>query len=296
MNKIYLVCTRSAITASALTYIINNSPDCYNLSHNNLWLYEESECFGTAHIINDWWNVSDYLKQNGYDADFRNTEELDADQLIKLCSTWQEMNTGKDICLFTHARNTKQIIEYRNELNLPIVVLTTYMGNDCHNFIEGILRREYNPEMNTYAGLLKSWDHIYNQITTQDAFWTNHSDISLKMSDWLLNSAAVYSRLGLAAQANMQLWCNQFLLFNNMLEEFEDYHVIYDDTDIYKIQLYVYLFNKYRDHLTDYQQQHFAAALPVQHNSEPRYSDIREFSIETLKKAKVPVDIINKIV
>ena len=188
MNTIYLVCTRSAITASALTYIINSSPDCYNLSHNNLWLTEESEWFGTAHIINDWWNVNDHLKNNGYDAEFRNTDRLTEQQLLQLNQTWQEMNTGKDICLFTHARNVSEIIKIKNLHCLPVKVITTKMGQGSYQFLSGILRREFNTEMNDYRDLLSAWDHIYNQLTGQDFFWEADSEVTFQMRDWLLDT------------------------------------------------------------------------------------------------------------
>ena len=61
MNQIYLVCTRSAISASALTYIINQSPQFYNVVHNNLWLDEAGSKFKDATVINDWWNVDGWL-------------------------------------------------------------------------------------------------------------------------------------------------------------------------------------------------------------------------------------------
>jgi len=53
MNQIYLVCTRSAISASALTYIINQSPQFYNVVHKNLFLQEDGDHFDTAKIIED---------------------------------------------------------------------------------------------------------------------------------------------------------------------------------------------------------------------------------------------------
>lgn len=258
---------------------------------------EHSEKFGTAHIINDWWNINDYFKRTGYNADFRNTEELQLEQLLGVVEAWDNINTNKNICLFTHARNVKDIMAWRDDFKLPITVITTCMGDDCHQFLEGVLRREYNPEMNDYEGLAHTWEHIHNQITTQDDFWSKHCDINFKMSDWLINHQDVYKKLDLAPQANMHLWCNQYMLFNNMMEEFEDYHVVYtDQRDSYRIQLYVYMFNKYRKHLSSRQQDAFAQALIAQHHSEPRYPDPKEFAAETLKRAKLPLDLIEDIV
>ena len=83
MKQLYLVCTRSAVTASALTYIINTSPDFYNMAHNNLWLKEHSEWFGDAHIIDDWWNVHDDDIAKAYDPDFRNNIELSEEKTLQ---------------------------------------------------------------------------------------------------------------------------------------------------------------------------------------------------------------------
>lgn len=298
MNKIYLVCTRSAITASALTYIINSSPDFYNLAHNNLWLTEESEWFGTAHIINDWWNVSDRLKNNGYDAEFRNTERLTFSQLSDLVDTWQDINTDKNICLFTHARNVKEIMDWRTEHNMPITVITTYMGTDCTQFIGGVLRREFNPEMNHYDNLISGWDHVYNQLTVQDEFWTRHSDISFKMNDWLKDTQSVYQRLGISKNNNIKLWCDQYLLFNDMSEDFETENGVLFETqrESYKIQLFAYLTNKYSADLDPNSLTKYAKELPLVYTGSKRIFDLDDFAAAAMTSAGISVDIINKIV
>lgn len=298
MNTIYLVCTRSAITASALTYIINSSPDCYNLSHNNLWLTEESEWFGTAHIINDWWNVNDYLKINGYTVDFRNNDRISEQQLLDLCDTWNSMATGKDICLFTHARNVQEIMKIRDEHQLPIKVITTYMGVGSHQFLTGVLRREFNTEMNDYQDLLSAWDHIYNQLTTQDNFWTKYSDISFKMHDWLINTSKIYQSLGLTENKNISLWCYQYLLFNDMNEEFEtDCGVVFGDPrPVYKLQLFSYLVLKYKDQLTPDQLAAYAHKLPEVLDHRPKIFDFDEFAEEAMKRSGIPVDTVISVV
>lgn len=298
MNTIYLVCTRSAITASALTYIINSSPDCYNLSHNNLWLTEESEWFGTAHIINDWWNVNDHLKNNGYDAEFRNTDRLTEQQLLQLNQTWQEMNTGKDICLFTHARNVSEIIKIKNLHCLPVKVITTKMGQGSYQFLSGILRREFNTEMNDYRDLLSAWDHIYNQLTVQDFFWEADSEVTFQMRDWLLDTDKVYQELSLTSNHNIHLWCQQFLLFNDMDEKFEtDCGVIFGDKrPVYRLQLFSYFVLKYKEKLSQDQLSAFANKLPEIMDCRPKIFDFDEFAEEAMNRAGIPVDTINKIV
>lgn len=297
MNKIYLVCTRSAITASALTYIINSSPDFYNLSHNNLWLTEDSEWFGTAHIINDWWNVSDRLKAGGYDADFRNSERLSYSQLTRLVDAWQDINTGKNICLFTHARNVKEIMDWRDEHQLPVTVITTRMGANCTQFIGGVLRREFNPEMNQYENLISGWDHIYNQLTVQDAFWSQHNDISFEMHDWLKDTRTVYNKLGITENTNIKLWCDQYLLFNDMSEEFETENGVLYETqrEAYKIQLFTYLVLHYSLGLDEKSRNSYARALPQVYLEEKRIFDLPDFAAAAMSRAGIPVDIINKI-
>lgn len=298
MNTIYLVCTRSAITASALTYIINSSPDCYNLSHNNLWLTEESEWFGTAHIINDWWNISDYFKSHGYDAEFRNTNALTEQQIIRIVSTWQKINTGKNICLFTHARNVKEIMQIRDHYNLPIIIITTTMGEGSYQFLSGVLRREFNEEMNNYQGLLDAWDHIYNQLTVQDDFWKSYADITFKMRDWLVDTDSVYQELNLTSNTNIALWCEQYLRFNDMDEEFETQHgVIFgDQRPVYRLQLFSYLVLMYRDCISRDQLSVYAKKLPEILEHRPKIFDFREFASEAMTRAGIPVDTINKIV
>jgi hypothetical protein len=292
MNTIYLVCTRSAITASALTYIINSSPDCYNLSHNNLWLTEESEWFGTAHIINDWWNISDQFKNSGYDAEFRNADALTRQQLVRLSDAWKNINTGKNICLFTHARNVQEIMQIRDQHHLPIAVITTIMGPGSYQFLSGVLRREFNEGMNDYQGVLAAWDHIYNQLTVQDDFWSAASDVTFKMRDWLIDTQKIYQSLNLASNSNIAMWCEQYLRFNNMDEEFETQHdVIFGDhRPVYKLQLFSYLVLRYRDLLSSGQLSAYAKKLPEILEHRPKIFDFTEFADAAMERAGIPVD------
>ena len=298
MNTIYLVCTRSAITASALTYIINSSPDCYNLSHNNLWLTEESEWFGTAHIVNDWWNISDRFKNTGYDAEFRNTDALTEDQLVRLNNAWQDMNTGKDICLFTHARNVDEIQKFRDQHKLPIKIITTIMGEGCYQFIGGVFRREYNEEMNEYENILASWEHTYNQITVQDNFWKSQGDVCFKMRDWLVDTQFIYQTLNITPNHNIKLWCDQYLLFNDMSEEFEtECGVIFSiEKAVYMVQLFVYFVQTYGGNLNEAELKAFANALPDTHQRRPRLFDFDDFANAAAELAGISVDKITKTV
>ena len=133
MSKITLVCTRSAISASALVYMINQSPDYYNTSHNNLWLNEISDKFGVAHTLNDWWNVP--LSFTAYDKSIRNADVLDLKQLEHLSDNIKDINISKNIALFTHATNPAEIEKIASDHSLPINVVTTNMGHNSHYFV-----------------------------------------------------------------------------------------------------------------------------------------------------------------
>ncbi len=213
MKEIYLVCTRSAITASALTYVINSSPDFYNMSHNNLWLEEHSEWFGKAHIINDWWNLHDSF--NVYNYDIRNNIVLSEQNLIALAEAWRTFPTTKNICLFTHARNTGDIMMYAKRNNLPVKVITTIMGKDSHHFVNAFLRREYNDEMNDLESNHRVWEYMYNQLITQDSIWQQHYDYCFQMSDWLHKPQSVYTKLNVEACPDIGQWVEQYLRWND---------------------------------------------------------------------------------
>lgn len=218
MNKIFLVCTRSAISGSALTYVINSSPDFYNLSHNNLWMEEVSDKFGTAHIINDWWNISDdFKRETGYDEVIRNTEALDDDEIIRLGLGFKELDLGKNICIFTHARNLEEIQNCINEQNLPITTVSTIIGNNSHYFVNSWIRREYNRQMNEYLDVFDSWKYLYTQRIYNDSMWAQHVDHTLTMYDWLKQPHIVYEKLGIAPNKHMKVWTDQYLLRNDSL-------------------------------------------------------------------------------
>lgn len=248
MKKVYLVCTRSAITASALTYIINQSPDFYKQSHNNLWLEEHSEWFGVAHIINDWWNVSDQLRP-AYDPDFRNNVVLSREKLHALVDLWQANPSDKHICLFTHARNTEDIMRMVQEDNLPVVVITTLMGNNCQHFMEAFLRREYNDEMNDYDGFFEAWKYTYYQLTAQDSFWKEHNHHCFSMDEWLHTPKTIHEQLGVAVCEDIDQWTEQYLRQNSS-DNWVNHDYITPDAPIAtKVEFLVSLFNKYTSHL-----------------------------------------------
>ena len=253
MNKIYLVCTRSAISASALTYVINSSPDFYNLCHNNLWLEEHSETFGTAHIINDWWNVSDQFKTaTGYDKVIRNTEALDEDELVQLARGFEELDLGKNICIFTHARNLEEIREIRDKHDLPIVLVSTVIGKDSYYFMSSWLRREYNELMNEYDNIFSSWQYLYTQRIFNDDMWSDHMDHVFKMYDWLKRPDYVYDTLGVAQNKHMKIWTDQYLLRNDSLYLENDLDTIVTSEGIrYKLMLMMYIYDHIEDMCTN---------------------------------------------
>ena len=275
MKKVYLVCTRSAITASALTYIINQSPDFYKQIHNNLWLEEQSKYFGTAHIINDWWNVSDQLK-TVYNKDFRNDDEMEEQTLVDLCTVWNSIETDKHICLFTHARNTADIIKYRDRNSLPIVVITTLMGENSYPYIPAFLKREYNDEMNDFEHWLSAWVYTYNQVIVQDIIWREHCDFAFEMNDWLSNTQYIYGTLGIAPSADINLWVYQYLLSNNSIDDTAYDVVNYKTNEMDRFKQLMYMLTQYGKEFKMDQERamyalmlyHMMGADPVIHQTE----------------------------
>ena len=214
MNQIYLVCTRSAISASALTYIINSSPQFYNVVHKNLWLDEAGSKFKDATVIEDWWNIPKTFT-NFYNHDVRNNENIKLETLQTLCNEWQQLETGKHIALFTHATNTADIMQWRDEHNLPITVVTTIMGTGFYSYIDLFLKREYSDEMNKFVNIFDTWKYIYNQFLANDIKWSAHSDCVLEMDNWLNDPAVVYSKLAIEPNYNMKVWATEYKQANS---------------------------------------------------------------------------------
>jgi len=214
MNQIYLVCTRSAISASALTYIINSSPQFYNVVHKNLWLDEAGSKFKDATVIEDWWNIPKTFT-NFYNHDVRNNENIKLETLQTLCNEWQQLETGKHIALFTHATNTADIMQWRNEHNLPITVVTTIMGPGFYSYMDLFLKREYSDEMNKFVNVFDTWKHIYNQFLANDIKWSAHTDCVLEMDNWLNDPAVVYSKLAIESNYNMKVWADEYKQANS---------------------------------------------------------------------------------
>jgi len=214
MNQIYLVCTRSAISASALTYIINSSPQFYNVVHKNLWLDEAGSKFKDATVIEDWWNIPKTFT-NFYNHDVRNNENIKLETLQTLCNEWQQLETGKHIALFTHATNTADIMQWRNEHNLPITVVTTIMGPGFYSYMDLFLKREYSDEMIKFVNVFDTWKYIYNQFLANDIKWSAHTDCVLEMDNWLNDPAVVYSKLAIESNYNMKVWADEYKQANS---------------------------------------------------------------------------------
>jgi hypothetical protein len=214
---IYLVCTRSAICASALTYIINQSPKCYNLVHNNLYFTEKGKAFNDAVTINDWWNIPDTYS-SVYNIDIRNNERMDPESLKKLLAGWAKLDTGKSIALFTHATNTAELIEYKNTHKLPITIITTIMGANSYLYLDLFLKREYSDEMNPFTTIDDTWKYLYNQYINQDTKWAEHADIVLEMDEWLGDPTNTYNKLKIFHNNNIKPWVQEYLQRNSYNE------------------------------------------------------------------------------
>ncbi len=216
MNKIYLVCTRAAMSGSALAYIINQSPDFYNTLHNNVWEEENNDSFGTAYTINDWWNLNDDIANKlQYDVIFRNTQQLTKTQLINLCKGFNDLSLDKNLCLFSHARNIKEIKNHINNYNLPIVIVSTVFGEKCGTFINSWIKREYSNEMNKFIDLFDSWEYIFTQRISNDEEWKKHSDYAFGMHDWLIDTNKIYDSLNIKPYNDIHQWTKQYLDKNN---------------------------------------------------------------------------------
>jgi len=218
MNQITLVCTRSAINASALTYMINQSPDYYNVSHNNLWLNEVSDKFGTAHTLNDWWNVPNSF--SSYTKEVRNADVLTLKQLEHLSDQTQEINLGKNIALFTHATNHKILSNWVETYKLPINIVTTVMGSYSHLYVTSWLRREYNHIMNDWTNEEEAWYNILHQRTVKDLEWKSKN--TLEMHEWLLDPSVMYTKLRINPCSNINEWLNEYKTKNGIVDSFDN--------------------------------------------------------------------------
>lgn len=226
MNHVTLVCTRSAINASALTYLINQEPDYYNYCHNNLWLNEISDKFGTAHTINDWWNVPDGVK---YNKNIRNATQLTYDDLMPLCDSVQAANLGKNIAFFTHAPNFLEISSIVEHHKLPVNIITTCIGDNSHHFVTSWLRREYNKIMNTWEDQQQAWTHLYKQRIIQDSLW--RSSNTKEMYEWLYDPS--------------NHWLNEYNKANGILFDFNADEYWDKLGTITKLSVFLWLLNKF---------------------------------------------------
>jgi hypothetical protein len=235
MKHIYLVCTRSAISASALTYIINQSPQFYNTTHHNLYI-DENGTFNKAVTINDWWNIS-YEYDKIYNKDVRNNEIMSLDTLRTLCDNW---TIDKDIALFTHATNTNDIMKWRDEFNLPVKVITTVMGKNCFNYLDMYLKREYSSIMNKFTDLFDTWKHVYTQFLSIDTMWSTNADYVLEMHDWLDDPKIVYDKLNIHSNTHIIQWVKEYKMVNSYTELDIDKNNVSN-----KLKTICYIYHKY---------------------------------------------------
>ena len=270
MNQVYLVCTRSAINASALTYMINQSPRFYHNVHNDVWLSETSNQFGIAYTINDWWNIPLDLK--AYDKSVRNADVLQLEKVKALTDNTMDLNLGSDIALFTHATNPKQIEKWAKQHRLPLQVISTNMGHDCHHFVASWLRREYNEKMNEWQDQAQAWDQLSKQRLVQDARW--QSKTTLNMIDWLGKPKKIYNRLRIPYPESIGIWLNDYNQRNSIDFRFNANTYWNNLGTMTKLTVFMWLLNKiiqehpkkalaYSEKLYIIQQQHKSAPWQV---------------------------------
>lgn len=213
MNYVYLVCTRAAISGSALTYIINQSPDFYNHCHNNLWHIEKNSTFNDASTINDWWNIPPQFEQ--YTASIRNANKLTEQQLHDISFGWQELAIDKNICIFTHAENIDEIVNIIDEYNLSIKVVTTQFGQNFYKYIDMFLSREYSEEMNLFEDVFSTVSFISLQYKN-DSIYQNNSCVSFEVDDWLSNPSKIYQDLNVTHAKHVNVWITHYREKNNI--------------------------------------------------------------------------------
>lgn len=224
MKTLYLVCTRAAMSGSALTFMINQSSDFYNVAHEDLWNLETSDRFGEAHIINDWWNIPMQFKPF-YTHDIRNTQHLTLEQLQSISDGFQQCEIPCNIAVFTHAANPKEIEEMSKDM--PVKVVSTQFGYHFSPYVKMWLKREYNQGMNEYENLKQAWYYLVTQIIRFDRNYD--TELSLTMDDYLNDSKTIYKKLRIAP-GRSELWLDNYLKKNSF------FNVIETNSTAHKLQ------------------------------------------------------------
>lgn len=243
MNTIYLVCTRSALSASALVYIINQSPDFYNICHDRIWLCEKSEKFGEAHTLNDYWNIPPGFTH--YNKEIRNAESLSLENLQLLYTQFSNVIKNKNIALFTHAQNINELNKIVKDNNLNYKIITTQFGYDSHHFVNSWAKREYNPQMQPYESKQQALHKLAFEVLKHDQKYV-HEGTMLQMYDWLKNTPQIYHTLGISENKDIYLWVDQYLKLN-MISFLREVNLSVDPMDTMAcMQGYVFLLNNFR--------------------------------------------------
>lgn len=224
MKILYLVCTRAAMSGSALTFMINQSRDFYNVTHEDLWNIEISDHFGEAHIINDWWNIPMQFKPF-YTHDIRNTQQLTLEQIQYISDGFQQCEIPCNIAVFTHATNPKEIEQMCKDM--PVRVVSTQFGYHFSPYVKMWLKREYNQGMNEYENLKQAWHYLVTQIVRFDRNY--NTELSLTMDDYLNDSKNIYKKLGIAP-GHSELWLDNYLKKNSF------FNIVETNSTAHKLQ------------------------------------------------------------
>lgn len=208
MKQLYIVCTHSAISASALTYMINQSPDFYNVTHNNLWLSETGD-FGHAATINDWWNIPDNFAKY-YNKSIRNAKVLSIDVVQDLINNFNESTINKNLAIFTHAENSNELATF-----LPKgTVIQTIMGRNFYPYVQLWLRREYNDIMNKFIDADDAWVKLGTRYI--ENMHDNSDAITIDVNTWLKENP--FSHLGITENKSAYTWRSEYLTKNNFID------------------------------------------------------------------------------
>lgn len=253
MKKLFLVCTRSAISGSALVYIINQSPDCYNAIHDNLWIQEYNTDFGNATTINDYWNIPDHFK-TVYNAGIRNAEHLSPSELINLNNAFQDSPIKRNLAVFTHAINISELQQTIDDHNLDVQVVTTKFGTSGYDFVNSWLRREYSTIMNEWTTIPNAIARLVYEVTGHDGYYDT-ADTSFEMVDWLKTPNVVYDTLGIARAIDIDVWLEHYHRYNGY-DPLNDHELYEGMTSLdQKIQVYLsammHMLHTYKNEVND---------------------------------------------
>jgi hypothetical protein len=131
MATVFLLCSPAGICSSMLCYVLNQSSECVNEETSEVFrpfinlfidrIFSEDNYEKSDLTVNDRWNFSSQVlagDRKKYTHDIRNNTSITYDQAQWAVDTFYD--TDKNIFLFSHAHNLKEIQQY-NIKNLKVI-------------------------------------------------------------------------------------------------------------------------------------------------------------------------------